>query len=27
MQTARVAGFRNLTLQVSHVTDAGVKAS
>ncbi len=27
MQTARVAGFNNLTLQVSHVTDAGVRPS
>ena len=27
MQTARVAGFRNLTLQVSHITDAGVRSS
>jgi hypothetical protein len=27
MQTARVAGFRNLTLQVSHIADAGVRPS
>ena len=27
MQTARVAGFRNLTLQVNRVTDAGVRSS
>ena len=27
MQTARLAGFRNLTLQVSHVADAGVRSS
>ena len=27
MQTARVAGFRNLTLQVSHVADAVVRSS
>jgi biopolymer transport protein ExbD len=27
MQTARVAGFRNLTLQVSHVADAAVRSS
>lgn len=27
MQTARVAGFRNLTLQVSHIADAAVRSS
>jgi len=27
MQTARVAGFRNLTLQVNHVADATVRSS
>jgi biopolymer transport protein ExbD len=27
MQTARLAGFRNLTLQVNRVTDAGVRSS
>jgi biopolymer transport protein ExbD len=27
MQTARLAGFRNLTLQVSHVADAAVRSS
>lgn len=27
MQTARVAGFHNLTLQVNRVTDAGVRSS
>lgn len=27
MQTARMAGFRNLTLQVSHVADVAVKSS
>ncbi len=27
MQTARLAGFRNLTLQVSHIADAGVRSS
>jgi biopolymer transport protein ExbD len=27
MQTARIAGFRNLTLQVSHVADVAVRSS
>ena len=27
MQTARLAGFRNLTLQVNRVSDAGLRSS